>query len=60
MSFKEEIIKKYNELIKEELKIIQIWKNGSYQFKQKQIEICEKSISFYKSQKKIWHLKTEN
>jgi hypothetical protein len=52
MSSKEDLKIKYNELIKLSIKTMQIFKNGSYEFKAKEIERCKNDIEFFKSQKK--------
>ena len=51
-----EIVNKYNDLIKLSINIIQIWKNGNYQFKQKEIENCKKDIEFFKKQKQKYSI----
>jgi hypothetical protein len=48
----EKNIELINQLIKENIKCIQIFQNGNYEHKQKEILVCKKDIEFLKNLKK--------
>ena len=48
----DEKIIRYNALIKLSIKIMGMWQNGNYEFKNNEIEYCKRDIEFFKAMKK--------